>query len=207
MKINFEKAVSYIGTLAHRSIKPIFISVMGLVIVFGILFSWKSTRSGPPARTVQPPMPVSALRVQGRSVPAEIQAIGSLQAVQEVLLAPDTAGRITGIYFEAGCVVKEGTPLVQLYDAPEQADRAAAVAKADFSRLQLSRSRDSPLLAPNRVNYWSSVRLNMTRLWRRCTSWMHAFNRNRSVRRSPGRLVFAVSIWGNTSMRATRLRR
>src|SRR5690606_40765094 len=47
--------------------------------------------------------------------------------------------------FDAGQSVKEGTVLIQLYDAPEQADRAAAAAKADFTQLQLRRSQE---LAP-----------------------------------------------------------
>ncbi|WOU23038.1 efflux RND transporter periplasmic adaptor subunit [Pseudomonas aeruginosa] len=58
-----------------------------------------------------------------------------------MLLAPDTSGRVTAINFEAGQFVKEGTVLVQLYDAPEQADRAAAAAKAEFAQLQLRRSQ------------------------------------------------------------------
>lgn len=145
MKSNFGKAPSCVGAPAYRGIKPVFVSAVGIVIVFGFLLAWKSVRSGPPSHPARPPVLVSALKVQNRSVPAELQAVGSLQAVQEVLLAPDTAGRVIGINFEAGQVVEEGTLLVQLYDAPEQADRAAAVAKADFSRLQLSRSRE---LAP-----------------------------------------------------------
>jgi multidrug efflux system membrane fusion protein len=144
MKLDIKKTVSHVRAITHRNIKPIFISVVGLVIVFGVLFVWKSSEVNL-HHIGTATMPVSALRVQSRYVPAELKAIGSLQAVQEVLLAPDTAGRITGIHFEAGQVVKEGTLLVQLYDAPEQADRIAAVAKADFSRLQLSRSRE---LAP-----------------------------------------------------------
>ncbi|WP_020590047.1 efflux RND transporter periplasmic adaptor subunit [Desulfobacter curvatus] len=145
MENNLNKTVSHIDTPVHRSIKPIFTSVVGLVIVFGLLFVWKTSRSESSSHPAQPPVLVSASRIQSRSVPADIQAIGSLEAVQEVLLAPDTAGRITGIHFEAGQVVKEGTLLVQLYDAPEQADRVAAAAKAAFSHLQLSRSRE---LAP-----------------------------------------------------------
>jgi multidrug efflux system membrane fusion protein len=86
-------------------------------------------------------MPVSTIRVEPRSVAEELQAVASLQAVREVLLAPDTSGRVTAIQFDAGQSVKEGTVLIQLYDAPEQADRAAAAAKADFAQLQLRRSQ------------------------------------------------------------------
>ncbi|XDF37355.1 efflux RND transporter periplasmic adaptor subunit [Paracidovorax avenae] len=92
-----------------------------------------------------PPLPVSTIRAEPRSVAEELQAVGDLQAVREVLLAPDTPGRVTAIHFDAGQTVKEGAVLVKLYDAPEQADRAAAVARADFAQVQLRRSQE---LAP-----------------------------------------------------------
>src|SRR5690349_5141943 len=121
--------------------KPIVISVVGLVVVFGLLYAWRAARSGGAEQQVMPPMPVSTIRAEPRSVAEEWQAVGSLQAVHEVLLAPDTSGRVTAVNFDAGQSVKEGAVLIQLYDAPEQADRAAAVAKADFAQLQLWRSQ------------------------------------------------------------------
>ncbi len=125
--------------------KPIAISVIGLVVVFGLLYAWRTVRSSGAENHTMPPLPVSTIRAETRSVGDELQAVGSLQAVREVLLAPDTSGRVTAIYFDAGQTVKEGTVLVQLYDAPEQSDRAAASAKADFAQLQLKRSQE---LAP-----------------------------------------------------------
>ncbi|EOG8375927.1 efflux RND transporter periplasmic adaptor subunit [Pseudomonas aeruginosa] len=125
--------------------KPIAISVIGLVVVFGLLYSWRTVRGSGAENHTMPPLPVSTIRAETRSVGDELQAVGSLQAVREVLLAPDTSGRVTAIYFDAGQTVKEGTVLVQLYDAPEQSDRAAASAKADFAQLQLKRSQE---LAP-----------------------------------------------------------
>ncbi|MGX1199441.1 efflux RND transporter periplasmic adaptor subunit [Parvibaculum sp. MBR-TMA-1.3b-4.2] len=121
--------------------KPIAISVVGLIVVFGLLYAWRTARSGGAEHHAMPPVPVSTIRVEPRSVGEALQAVGSLQAVREVQLAPDTSGRVTAINFDAGQFVKKGTVLVQLYDAPEQADRAAAVAKADFAQLQLRRSR------------------------------------------------------------------
>ncbi|MCO3309379.1 efflux RND transporter periplasmic adaptor subunit [Pseudomonas aeruginosa] len=125
--------------------KPIAISVIGLVVVFGLLYAWRTVRSNGAENHTMPPLPVSTIRAETRSVGDELQAVGSLQAVREVLLAPDTSGRVTAIHFDAGQTVKEGSVLVQLYDAPEQADRAAASAKADFAQLQLKRSQE---LAP-----------------------------------------------------------
>ena len=129
------------STAAISRTKPIVISVVGLVIVFGLLYAWRAVRSGGAEQQAMPPMPVSTIRAEPRSVADEWQAVGSLQAVHEVLLAPDTSGRVTAVNFDAGQSVKEGAVLIQLYDAPEQADRAAAVAKADFAQLQLRRSQ------------------------------------------------------------------
>lgn len=129
------------STAAISRTKPIVISVVGLVVVFGLLYAWRAVRSGGAEQPAMPPMPVSTIRATPRSVADEWQAVGSLQAVHEVLLAPDTAGRVTAVNFDAGQSVKKGAVLIQLYDAPEQADRAAAVAKADFAQLQLRRSQ------------------------------------------------------------------
>lgn len=128
-----------------RRARPVAISLAGVVIVFGLLYAWKTMRSAPPGNFSMPPVPVSVVHARIQNVPDELQAVAGLQAAREVLLAPDTAGRVTAIRFEAGQTVKEGVPLVQLYDAPEQADRAAALAKARFAQLQLERSQQ---LAP-----------------------------------------------------------
>jgi multidrug efflux system membrane fusion protein len=124
-----------------RVAKPIVVATVGLIVVFGALYAWRSTHAAPVGHFEMPPLPVSTLKVQSSGVTNALEAIGSLQAVREVLLAPDTAGRVTSIHFEAGQTVKQGSVLVQLYDAPEQADRAAAAAKADFAQLQLRRSQ------------------------------------------------------------------
>lgn len=128
--------------MQSHHLKPWAISLIGLTIVFGLLYTWRTGRAAAPGHHAMPPLPVSTLRVDTRRVADELQAVGSLQAVREVLLAPDTSGRVIAIHFEAGQLVKEGAVLVQLYDAPEQSDRAAAAAKADFAQRQLRRSQE-----------------------------------------------------------------
>src|SRR3546814_16237463 len=58
------------------------------------------------------------------------------------MLAPEVAGRVVGIKFEAGSRVGAGALLVQLYDTPERADRRAEKARADFAGVQLARSQE-----------------------------------------------------------------
>ncbi len=113
-----------------------------LLLIFLLFFAWRSWRNAAPAPSPPPPTAVAATLVQPRNVPAAIEAIGSLRAVQEVMLAPEVAGRVTAIRFQPGARVAAGTLLVQLFDGPEQADRAAAAARARFAGLQLARSRE-----------------------------------------------------------------
>jgi multidrug efflux system membrane fusion protein len=58
------------------------------------------------------------------------------------------AGRVVAIHFEAGAHVAAGAPLVDLFQAPEEADRASALAQAHFAAIELDRSRR---LAPSAV--------------------------------------------------------
>ncbi|MFK3978686.1 efflux RND transporter periplasmic adaptor subunit [Shewanella vesiculosa] len=127
---------------AFKSIKVIVISVILIVFIFFLLFQWRVSRNSHPPMLAAHPISVAAIKIQSHSLSDEIEAIGSLQAVQEVLLSPDTAGRITHIYFEAGQEVEQGSLLLELFDAPEQADLAAAHAKEHFAQLQFKRSQD-----------------------------------------------------------------
>lgn len=130
------------GNAAAKNAGAIAVSLIGLAVIFGGLYAWREARAGCTAPAERPPALVSTVLVQPRSVAGELQAVGSLQAVREVVLAPDTSGRVTALNFTAGQVVKEGSTLVQLYDAPEQADRSAAVARANFAQLGLRRSQE-----------------------------------------------------------------
>jgi multidrug efflux system membrane fusion protein len=126
--------------------KRLLLTGLILLAVFAVIFGWRQVRqSGGQERGAAPALTVQAVVVTPRAVPTSLRAVGTLQAVREVTLASETAGRVVAIHFEAGEAARQGATLVQLYDAPERADRAAAKAKADFARIQLARSRE---LAP-----------------------------------------------------------
>ncbi|MEJ3615046.1 hypothetical protein R5031_06495 [Pseudomonas aeruginosa] len=50
------------STAVTSRAKPIVISVISLVVVFGLLYAWRTTRSGGADHQAMPPMPVSTLR-------------------------------------------------------------------------------------------------------------------------------------------------
>ncbi|MDX3885066.1 MAG: efflux RND transporter periplasmic adaptor subunit [Sphingomonas sp.] len=118
------------------------LALAATLLLFGALYGWRTLRNAAPPPQAPPPVSVAAVVATPVDVPVALEAVGSLRAVREVVLAPEVAGRVVGIRFTAGARVQAGAPLVELYDAPERADRAAAAARAAFARLQLSRSRE-----------------------------------------------------------------
>src|ERR1043165_7051475 len=70
------------------------------------------------ANNKPPPTAVSIAEAKSETIPNLLTAVGDLAAVHQVNVTSDANGRITEIMFTAGAAVKEGTPLVQLFDAP-----------------------------------------------------------------------------------------
>lgn len=126
---------------AQLPARGLVIVLVVLAALFAGLFMWRQARTASPPQSAPPPTLVSAVVVQPQSVPAALESVGTLQAVNQVVLAPETAGRVVAIRFEGGARVGKGAVLIQLDDAPERADRAAAQAKAEYARLQYERSR------------------------------------------------------------------
>src|SRR5580693_3501193 len=93
------------------------------------------------ANNKPPPSPVTAAVAKSEVVPNLLTAVGDLAAVHQVNVTPDLSGRITDIMFTAGSTVKAGSPLVQLFDAPEQGDLASFKAQAIGAQLALDRAK------------------------------------------------------------------
>jgi multidrug efflux system membrane fusion protein len=122
--------------------------VFALLIVFTVIFAWRFARQSSAyaqGAHEMPPVQVTALTVQPETLPQSLDAFGSLEAIKQVTLSPEVSGRVVAIHFDAGDAAKHGETLVQLFDAPERADLDAAVAKAQFAKLQVERSEE---LAP-----------------------------------------------------------
>ncbi|MGN1286572.1 MAG: efflux RND transporter periplasmic adaptor subunit, partial [Bradyrhizobium sp.] len=88
-----------------------------------------------------PPSNVTAAEAKTEVIPNLLTAVGDLVAVHQVNVTTDVPGRITEIQFTAGSHVKAGTPLVQLFDAPEQGDLASFKAQATVGEQQLDRAK------------------------------------------------------------------
>jgi membrane fusion protein, multidrug efflux system len=93
------------------------------------------------ANNKPPPTPVTVADAKSEVIPNLLTAVGDLAAVHQVSVTPDVSGRITDIMFTAGATVKAGSPLVQLFDAPDQGDLASFKAQAIGAQLALDRAK------------------------------------------------------------------
>ncbi|QQN66180.1 efflux RND transporter periplasmic adaptor subunit [Bradyrhizobium diazoefficiens] len=93
------------------------------------------------ANNKPPPTLVSVAEAKSEVVPNLLTAVGGLAAVHQVDVTADVNGRVTEIKFEPGTHVEAGTPLVQLFDAPEQGDLANYKAQATVAQLSLDRAK------------------------------------------------------------------
>ena len=89
----------------------------------------------------QPPISVNIATAKSETIPNLLTAVGDLAAVHQVNVTSDVNGRITDIMFTAGSSVKQGTPLVQLFDGPDQGDLANFKAQATVAQLSLDRAK------------------------------------------------------------------
>jgi multidrug efflux system membrane fusion protein len=93
------------------------------------------------ANNKPPPTSVNIATAKSETIPNLLTAVGDLAAVHQVNVTSDVNGRITDIMFTAGASVKAGTPLVQLFDGPEQGDLANFKAQQRVAQISLDRAK------------------------------------------------------------------
>lgn len=88
-----------------------------------------------------PPTSVNISEAKSEVIPNLLTAVGDLAAVHQVNVTSDVSGRITDIMFTAGATVQAGSPLVQLFDGPDQGDLASFKAQSTMAQLSLDRAK------------------------------------------------------------------
>src|SRR5690349_10345144 len=118
---------------------------LGLVLIVGAFVGFEAFRSSMIkqffAGNKPPPVGVNIAEAKSEVIPNLLTAVGDLAAVHQVNVTSDVNGRITEILFKAGSDVKAGTPLVQLFDGPEQGDLASFKAQSTMAQLSLDRAK------------------------------------------------------------------
>jgi len=128
-----------------RMLRWFIIIGLSLTLLVGGLVGFNAFRSHMIAQffanNKPPPATVTIAEAQSEVVPNLLTAVGDLAAVHQVNVTSDVSGRITDIMFTAGSNVKAGSPLVQLFDGPEQGDLASFKAQATVAQLSLDRAK------------------------------------------------------------------
>ncbi|MNJ14707.1 Multidrug resistance protein MdtA precursor [compost metagenome] len=111
----------------HTLSKPLTLTTLALLCSIGGLYLYDSHRKQAATQAALAigeagPVPVQVAAVRSEVLPATLNAIGTVVADQQVLVAAEVAGRITHIHFTSGQTIAAGTPLVQLNDGPLRSD-------------------------------------------------------------------------------------
>jgi membrane fusion protein (multidrug efflux system) len=123
--------------------KSYFIAVLGLLGIVGILGGIKALQinalieSG--ASMLPPPSAVSSSVVESQAWEVTLSAVGSLEAVQGVMVSAEVPGRVSSLHFTPGSDVKRGDLLVQQDISAELAQLRAAEANVALAKSDLKR--------------------------------------------------------------------
>jgi membrane fusion protein (multidrug efflux system) len=123
--------------------KRIIYSIVGLIVVIGVLAGIKALQIGKMIvhgeQYVPPPQPVNTAAVHRESWQSLLTSVGSLEAVQGVMVTAELTGKVVHIAFESGTMVQAGDLLVQQDISSEKAQLRGAEAVRDLAKVNLER--------------------------------------------------------------------
>lgn len=127
--------------MAKRMI--VMLAVMGAAIALLGTFKYQQIRTAMAAGASfqPPPEAVTTVVTEEASWDASLAAIGTVKAVQGVMVSADLPGIVERIGFESGKQVRQGDVLAVLDARQEHAQLAAAESQLALARLQLDRFR------------------------------------------------------------------
>ena len=102
----------------------------------------KTAPAGAAKGAPAPPTVVEVVQVKPTTVQEDLQAVGSLQSNESVILRPEVPGRISAIGFKDGQVVRKGQLLIALDNALNEAEVAQMKAEYDLAVANFKRSED-----------------------------------------------------------------
>lgn len=125
--------------------KPIFIAASIVILVIGLLGGIKFVQIKSMIaygnQFVPPPVTVTVATATKDTWESQLTAVGSLEAVQGVMVTAELPGKIVKIAFEPGSKVKAGDLLIQQDITSERAQLRAAKTNVDLTRLNLERAK------------------------------------------------------------------
>ncbi len=124
--------------------KRMFITLGVVLAIIGTLgfIKYRQIQVAMSASWSAPPEAVTTVVAKEESWVGSRSAIGTVVAVQGVIVSADLPGVVEQITFDSGRSVKQGDVLVRLDTSQERAQLAAAAAQSDLAKLYLDRAKD-----------------------------------------------------------------
>lgn len=121
-----------------------FVVILGLVVVVALIVLVKVLQISTLVHTKQPLQTeaVSTTEAKEETWQEALTSVGSLSAVQGVIVAAELDGKIVEIDFEAGATVKAGDVLVRQDTSVEKAQLEAAQATVELAQVNLKRTKE-----------------------------------------------------------------
>ncbi|WP_373498859.1 efflux RND transporter periplasmic adaptor subunit [Desulfococcus sp.] len=125
--------------------KKIFFTIIGLIALVGVIGGIKALQIGQMVAQGKnfspPPETVTTARAAAASWESLIPSVGSLEAVQGVMVTAELTGKVTRIAFAPGKKVKAGDLLVTQDTSSEEARLRAAEAAMALAKINFDRAR------------------------------------------------------------------
>ncbi|WP_348671790.1 efflux RND transporter periplasmic adaptor subunit [uncultured Abyssibacter sp.] len=154
--------------------RRLFIVLVGLAIVFGIVFGLRAFVNKQMANYFEnrqePPVTVSSIVAEEAVWEPTIPTVGTLRAVNGVTVAAELAGVVENIAFDSGQSVQRGDLLVQLDTSTDRAELAALEAQLRLARAELKRQGELRRRGTNAQADLDSARANAEQLEARIQS-------------------------------------
>lgn len=130
--------------------KRFFLALLAIGVLGGVGLYWKYSTSSsaapkgaaPAAKGAPEGVPVKVAAVKTGTISEELSAVGTLLANESVMIRPERDGRIAGIHFAEGQVVKKGAKLVSLDASEIEAQLAAVTAELNLNRGRMKRAEE-----------------------------------------------------------------
>lgn len=125
--------------------KRIIFTIIGLIALIALLGGIKGLQISQMAANgkqfVPPPETVTTFEVHPDSWESLLTSVGSLEAVQGVMVTAELTGKVVNIAFEPGAMVKTGDLLLQQDISSETAQLRASEAAVALTKITLERTR------------------------------------------------------------------
>ncbi len=132
----------------YRLAKRLVVTLSLVIIVYGGVIGFSRYMNArfldAMANMPRPAVSVSVARAQMMTWPETLSAVASLRSIQGASLSPQSAGTVTGLFFDSGDIVRKDQLLLQINDNVARAQLASA--RARFTNAKQARDRQRNLI-------------------------------------------------------------